>query len=565
MQREENCRISNTIIQYIRKHKPQALPQFLEGFEEAKLTNEHYWISADEMNALYLRAEKIFDDANIMFDIGHQARALKSMGIIDLLLRLDSDPVQAFKMSAKYAALFSTTARIRIRELSGRHAVIERRIKKKPSRGGCGYMRGMYMSLLEQLKAKKIKVYESQCSVPVWEQGTLGHHCYHLLDGNLWQEDLSTGKKEDLGPVDANKPFAHDGVLYGASACIYHLQWSPSGGWWWRMLAFLTGQDQLLERLKKELFYEYELVERQNQQLRRNNRLLEELLQERTMLSKKLEKTVATRTMELEDTITQLKDLDEMKSYFLSITSHELRTPLTIIKGALNLLLTDGAKLSPERRQKYLLMAKNNADHLNLLISNLLDLSRLESGQLKLEVEQVDMIRLVRENVEEFRELARKNNLQLHAEFAFASLYLLGDELRLRQIIGNLLSNAIKFTPAGGAIKVSLRLDGSNLEIRVADTGIGIEEWEKEKIFRKFQQAERSLTRESAGVGLGLNIVKNLVELHDGSIRVESVKEKGSTFIVILPCQGPQDISQMVKKRKGEGREPPLLLGGNTP
>ncbi|MCK5243529.1 HAMP domain-containing histidine kinase, partial [bacterium] len=316
-----------------------------------------------------------------------------------------------------------------------------------------------------------------------------------------------------------------------------------------------------LEKLKEELFYEYEVVERQNRQLLHNNCRLEELLRERTKLSKSLEKRVNDRTMELEDTVTQLKELDEMKSYFLSITSHELRTPLTIINGALNLLLTDGDQLSPERYRKYMLMAKNNAEHLNKLISNLLDLSRLESGQLKLEVEKIDVVRLVRESLEEFREIAKKNNLQLFYEMSGEHPEFIGDSLRIKQIVDNLLSNAVKFTPSRGEIRLHLSMDEKQMEVRVSDNGLGIEDWEKEKIFKKFQQSERSLTRESAGVGLGLAIVRDLVKLHEGTIVVESEKGKGSTFIVRIPKFSSGKSENIVRKKSRDDHEPPKILG----
>jgi len=560
VQREVNCRISNTIIQYIREYRPEALPFFLEGYNEANLTNEHYWITAEEMDILYQRAEKIFNNDTIMFDIGRKAVVLGTTGIVDLLFRLDYDPVKAIQLSVKYASLFSTISRIRIRELSSHHAVIERRAKKKTRRGACYYTRGLYQGMLEGLRLRRCEITETHCAIPIWERGIMQNQRFTLEKGHVWREDLRLRQKVDMGPLASDGSFLYEGVRYGAPSCIYHLKWSKQPILWLKLLAFIRLRSGLLDRLKRELFYEYEIVERQNRQLRRNNRLLEKLLQEKTQVSQNLEKQVNARTLELEDTVTQLKELDEMKSYFLSLTSHELRTPLTIIKGALNLLLTDGDQLDPERFKKYLHMAKNNADHLNVLISNLLDLSRLESGQLKLELERVDMVRLLRESVEQFREMAKKNNIRLSSEISVDSPYLLGDPVRVRQILDNLLSNAIKFTPPQGEIRVQLRIEDKWMEIRISDTGIGMEEWEKEKIFRKFQQAERSLTRESAGVGLGLTIVKDLVELHEGTIRVESEKGKGATFIIQMPQAGPQNLEHIGKKVHRDSQKPPWVL-----
>ncbi|MCD4813350.1 HAMP domain-containing histidine kinase [bacterium] len=561
MQREINCRTSNTLIQYFKKYRPRSLTELLAGFDMVQLTNEHHWISADEMDILYLRAEKIFKDDHIMFKVGQEAVILESTGIVDLLIRLDSNPVHAIKLSVKYAALFSSLSKIKIREMGSHHAVIERHPKKKMSRGACDYTQGLYQSMLDNLRVKSMRISETQCSVPLWEKGVVADATFSLEQGKVWRTNLGSGVKEAIGAPDKMGVFHYAGIDYGTSSCMYRLEWKSKPGRWSQLVRFFSFRNQQMEKIKKELFYEYEIVEKQNRQLRRNNNLLEKLLEERIELSQALEKKVTARTIELEDTITQLKDLDEMKSYFLSITSHELRTPLTIIKGALNLLLTDGTKLSAERYKKYLSMAKSNADHLNLLITNLLDLSRLESGQMKLEVDHMDMVRLVRESMEEFREIAKKSFIRISGEIDAETPRVLGDTGRIKQVLDNLLSNAMKFTPAHGEVKVKLnRVDESRVEIQVSDTGIGIEAWEKEKIFRKFQQAERSLTRESAGIGLGLTIVRDLIELHEGRIWVESEKGQGATFFVQLPIDGPKNIRNMVKKKKHDDRDPSRIL-----
>jgi len=208
-------------------------------------------------------------------------------------------------------------------------------------------------------------------------------------------------------------------------------------------------------------------------------------------------------------------------------------------------------------------MARNNADHLNTLISNLLDLSRLEYGQMKLEIESIDLLGLIRVSLEEFREMAAKSELTLQNELPPESPRITGDSGRIKQILDNLLSNAIKFTQSQGSIRVQLNLDEHVVTIRIIDSGVGISPWEQEKIFRKFQQTERSLTRESAGVGLGLAIVKELTELHEGRVWVESQKGKGAAFHVQLPIGGPKNPDHFVKKELLGGQDPPLILDSN--
>ncbi|MCK5218184.1 hypothetical protein KAR10_01600 [bacterium] len=283
-------------------------------------------------------------------------------------------------------------------------------------------------------------------------------------------------------------------------------------------------------------------LKEQNQRLQHTNRKLAAELREQNKLMGEMEARIAERSQELEKALDQMKNLDALKSDFLSITSHELRTPLTIIRGALNLLQNEGDKLPPARFKKYLDMAEKNTGRLIQLINDLLDFSRVESGHLRLKISRVDMVRIIRESVEEFRELGDQRDLKIMKELAPNLPGLMGDRGRVKQVLNNLISNALKFTPVGGKITVNLRQDGIFLEIVVTDTGIGISRQDQEKIFNKFYQSNGSITRETTGVGLGLAIVKELVRLHKGRIWVESQVGQGSRFYVRLPLDGPRDL-----------------------
>ncbi len=278
----------------------------------------------------------------------------------------------------------------------------------------------------------------------------------------------------------------------------------------------------------------------QNQRLQHSNRKLAAELREQKKITRETEVRMAEHSRELEKVQVQIKQSDALKSDFFSITSHELRTPLTIIKGALNLLQNEGDKLPPARFKKYLDMAEKNTGSLIQLINDLLNLSRVESGNLRLKISRVDMVRLIRESVEEFRELGDQKNQKIKKELAPNLSSLLGDRGKIKQVLNNLISNALKFTPVGGKITVSMRQDGVFLEIAVHDTGIGISRQDQEKIFNKFYQSNGSLTRETTGVGLGLAIVKDFVRLHNGLIWVESQLGRGSRFYVRLPLAGPR-------------------------
>jgi signal transduction histidine kinase len=559
MQAEVNSRGLNNIVLYVRKYKPQELPRLLEGLQAEEISDQHAWVPAEVRTLMFQRAEEIFGRTDILEEVGREAFSLHALGIVEWLFRMESDLKQILQLTSKYATYFSAGAEMKIHLLKERELVIER-IESHLNRGSCYYLRGLLRGLLELFERRKCVIQETQCSVPIWEKGVIEGNRFHLRQGRIWREEVGTGSVEDLGAVPPSGLFTYAGTTYGASSCLYRLHWTGGPGWWWRWTNQFPLHRRWLDVMQHNLFREYELVEKRNQQLRQSTKLLQGLLNQKSELTRTLEQKVTDRTLELEDLVKQVRDLDEMKSYFLTLTSHELRTPLTVIKGVLNLLLAEGEHLTPQRFRHWLIMASTNADQLQLLIANLLDLSRIESGQMKLEIENVDLIRLLRESAEEFRELVDRRELSLKTDLPSTLPDLAADPARLKQIINNLLSNAVKFTPPKGEIRLSLEASGEQVIIRVSDSGIGIEPWESEKIFRKFQQSERSLTRESSGIGLGLAIVKELVELHEGRVWVESEKGKGARFFVQLPLAGPKNPKHFILRAAMSSENPPMIL-----
>lgn len=559
MQTEINGRVLNNLVLYVQKHKPASLPQLLAGLNAAEIADQHAWVSLETRDLLFRRAEEIFGRADILEEVGAEVFALRAMGILDSLFRLEWDLSKILKLSEQYSAFYSTTAEIKVRSCSSKECVIEHR-EPGMVRGSCYYRWGFIRALLNLYRRPGGVITESQCAIPIWEKGLVAGGRFYLREGKVWREEAATGRREDLGPVSQDGTFTYAGTTYGAPACLYRIRWKRNPGWWWRWTRNSMPRRRSLEMVQHDLFDEYRMVEHRNRQLHQSAKLLQGLVQQKSDLALTLERKVADRTLELEDLVKQLQELDEMKSYFLTLTSHELRTPLTIIKVALNLLLTEGERLSPEKFRRYLLMARTNADHLQMLIANLLDLSRLESGQMKLEVENLDLVRLLRESLEEFRDLLERRELNLTTALPDALPKLVADQVRLKQIINNLLSNAVKFTPPRGTIHVSLEASGEHVLIQVADSGIGIESWEFERIFRKFQQSERSLTREASGIGLGLAIVKEFVELHEGRVWVESEKGKGAKFCIQLPMAGPKNPQHFIRRESITREDPPMIL-----
>lgn len=251
---------------------------------------------------------------------------------------------------------------------------------------------------------------------------------------------------------------------------------------------------------------------------------------------REFEESLTRKNMELKENYKKLKELDELKSSFLSMVSHELRTPLTTIAGYVSLLLTEkpGALNPPQR--EYLKTAEEETEFLNHLIEELLDLSRIERGEFRVNLESVDITQTIIKAISSLQLSADSQGVLLENDLPQALPFVLADKERIYQTITNLLENAIKFNRRGGkaAISVFSHPESNKLTFCIRDTGIGIKEDDLDKIFNKFYQAEPLGKRRFGGCGLGLAITKSIVELHKGRIWVESKAGRGSTFFFEL-------------------------------
>ncbi len=235
----------------------------------------------------------------------------------------------------------------------------------------------------------------------------------------------------------------------------------------------------------------------------------------------------------LRDAYDRLGKLDQLKSDFISIASHELRTPLSLILLYAAVLQEQlGEKAGPQ-----LEAVLRSATHLKDIIGTMLNLRFLETGQLDVAHAQFDMRAVIWEACKDNEPIAESNGLVLETDLPDDAVAIQADKEKIRVVLDNLISNAIKFTPAEGQVQVALRSRGDEVEIAVSDTGIGIPPGELERIFDRFYQVEDHMIRRHGGMGLGLSIVKGLVELHGGRVWAESVPEQGSRFVVMLPVQ----------------------------
>ena len=233
--------------------------------------------------------------------------------------------------------------------------------------------------------------------------------------------------------------------------------------------------------------------------------------------------------------------LNRLKDEFLSTVSHELRTPLNAILGWSQILQT--TKIDPAKMQRALQTIERNARAQAQLIDDLLDISRIITGKIRLNVQTVELLSVVEAAIDTVRPAADAKNIRLQSVLDPAAGPVLGDPERLQQIVWNLLSNAIKFTPKHGRVQVCLQRINSHVEIIVADTGQGISAEFLPYVFDRFRQADSSITRSFGGLGLGLAIVRQLVEVHGGTVHGQSPGEgQGATFIVKLPLMAVRPI-----------------------
>ena len=232
----------------------------------------------------------------------------------------------------------------------------------------------------------------------------------------------------------------------------------------------------------------------------------------------------------------RLRELDRLKTMFLSQVSHELRAPLTSIQGFVENMLDGMTGELKGKQREYLHRMRENTERLTRMITNLLDLSRIESGTQRVDRVPWRLFELVEEVIRQFEPVAKGMHVILELACEDPTLQILADHDKFVQILTNLVDNAIKFTPAGGKVTVSLtRPDPNRAMLTVADTGVGMPAEAMENLFAPFYQASQDSRIQAKGLGLGLSIVKSLVEAHGGTIAVTSELGQGSEFRILLP------------------------------
>jgi signal transduction histidine kinase len=331
-----------------------------------------------------------------------------------------------------------------------------------------------------------------------------------------------------------------------------------------------------LARANAELRREVAVRERAEEALQRTHAELEELVRRRTaelsIANVDLKREIAEREHAEEERARllvreqaarrQAEEANRIKDEFLATLSHELRTPLNAILGWAQMLrLTE---LEPATAQRAYETIERNARAQAQLIGDLLDVSRIITGKLRLELGAVDLPRVIEAVLDTVRPAAEAKRIAVALRFDPAASAVWGDADRLQQVVWNLLSNAIKFTPPGGQVEAALRRAGDRVEIRVSDSGAGIEPGFLPYVFDRFRQADGATTRTHGGLGLGLSIARHLVELHGGTIAAESAGAgRGSAFTVTLAAQpGSAAAGGDAGSAADEGAPPPWSDAG---
>ena len=268
-------------------------------------------------------------------------------------------------------------------------------------------------------------------------------------------------------------------------------------------------------------------------------------------LTKNIDKKIRILQKRKEQEILKLLERANFRSQFVADISHELKTPIFAAQGYVYTLL-DGAMDDEDVREKFLKKSAKSLDYLDKLVHDLLELSHIETGNMVLMPEHFDVAQLVEEVIEDLEPLALKSKISISKSNNYQEAIVYADFTRIRQVLHNLVSNAIKYNIIGGKVKIEIIDHVKSIELRVEDTGSGIPQEDISKIFNRFYRVDKSRTKikNQASNGLGLSIVKHLLESHHSSIQVESKVGKGSIFRFSLQKDKPTKIGQRAKNKE---------------
>ena len=279
-------------------------------------------------------------------------------------------------------------------------------------------------------------------------------------------------------------------------------------------------------------------------------------LAETVMMERELAEQLDLQNARLTEANDKLKEANEARSRFLSTASHELKTPLTALLAFTDILRKNrDGNLTPRQVQQLDTMRRSGG-HLKLLIDDLLDMSRIDAGTLKLEPTRFSMSRVLQEMAESMAPIFSEKKQQFDVVLPPADAYVAADRARIVQVMSNLLSNASKYSPEGASVAMTGEVKDGAVHVHFKDSGIGISEVDQKHLFQLFFRADNAETRKVPGSGLGLVIVKSIVELHGGKVGLQSKRGEGSTFSFSLPLAGEDDVKQTEPDAQASAGQP---------
>ncbi|MEK6682141.1 MAG: HAMP domain-containing sensor histidine kinase [Nitrospirota bacterium] len=535
MDKDISCRLTSVVLKYIEKEKGrEGVEEYVKkvGLGEEYLNDHHNWLSFDAYTKQFEYAVEILGDKDAPFKIGISSGERGNVGAVFVFVRGLANPYMAYRLLKEIQNRFSRATKVDLLHLDNNRALIKSIVTHGHSmtKEACDFRKGIYAStpMAWDLPAAQIK--ERQCQAEGADSCIYEVSWTNRSAGYMAKSGLAAGLLFDIVIYNYIPQFQQ----IDSMARTFLMLSIP-------LIGYFAGK---IIDLRHTIKTNHLISAEQNEEIDRSMRLLEAKHEELELLNLGLEKKVEERTgelnksnMELAEALSRLKALDRMKSDFVSHVSHELRTPLAAIKGSVDNMLDGITGMINDKQQQYLFRIRNNTDRLIRLINDLLDISRIESGKIKLRFQAVPIRDIIRDVKENLMPVAKEKDIEFAAsDSEWNDLNVKADRDKLSQIFTNLLDNAIKFSKTGGRIEIVLSAQNDDfIKASVIDYGMGIPEKDKENVFEKFYQVHNDSDVKMKGTGLGLAITKSLVELHGGKIWVNSKEGEGSDFSFTIP------------------------------
>jgi signal transduction histidine kinase len=531
------------------------------GMDREYFGDHNNWISFEYAHSIFRKIVELSGDDQVCLEVGRRTVSVEGVGrAVWIAMKAVGNPTLVYKKMFALGPIYNRVGVFRILSLTKNRLVLEYRPKEgyhERDKCFCHYRIGNFTAVPTIWGLPLANCRELSCNVEGAEA------CKYEF---TWQT-----KRSHLAPMA--------GMALGAMlAFVYARALSPEhnlGFWTIATLLLVSGfLGGRLWDLRKNLRQNEEVNREQQEalegslanisdkyvELQESNTALESAHKELTLHKEHLEELVTERTQELEESKAQLEDsyeklqaLDKMKMRFFNNVSHELRTPLALTLSPVEAMLQGEMGPLQEKQKTYLANVHTNALRLLKLINNLLDLAKLEEGKMNLEYGKYNLPEFVRGVVNSFEATGERQGIALQAYGSRDIPEVCFDRDKVEKVLINLIGNALKFTPEGGSVSVHWVLEPESVRISVEDTGPGIPEDAKDELFDRFVQADDSASRRHGGTGIGLSLVKEITELHGGTVEAGNRPEGGATFSFTIPLV-EQEITETVEPAsKGDG------------